>query len=224
MELNLFNFFSYLVNYTVLRGIPENAVILILMLPIVATIIVIIRQILGLKTLGIYLPSILTVTFLATGFVNGIIIFVIILLAGTGFRLILRKMKLLYLPRMALLLTFVAIISFAILAMATRLDISRIISVNALPMLIMIILVENFIDVQIEKGAKDAAKLTITTLLIVAFCYLVLNSEGVRRFVLNYPGPIILAVILLNIIIGRWTGLRLAEYYRFKDVLRENKK
>jgi len=91
-----------------------------------------------------------------------------------------------------------------------------------LPILIMILLVENFINVQIEKGAKESFKLIITTLIIVVFCYFILNSQYVRDFVLHYPGPIVLVIILANFLIGRWTGLRLAEYYRFKDILNEN--
>jgi hypothetical protein len=221
MELHFFNAFSYWVNYISTKGIPQEALILILMLPIVATIIAIIRQLIGFKTLGIYLPSILTVTFLATGLVNGILIFLAILLFGTGIRFILKRLKLLYLPRMALLLTFVSLISFVILAIASRYDISRIIQVNALPLLIMILLVENFIDVQIQKGSKESIKLTITTLIIVTFCYFIMNSQHVRSFVLNYPGPITLAVILANIIIGRWTALRLVEYHRFRDILND---
>ncbi len=224
MELTIFNFFSYWVNFVIQKGVPQEAVILILMLPIVATIIAIIRQIIGFKTLGIYLPSILTVTFLATGFVNGIVIFLAILLFGTLFRLGLRKMKLLYLPRMALLLTLVSLVSFGILALASKMDITRLIAVNALPILIMILLVENFIDLQIQKGAKDSIKLTITTLIIVAFCYLIMNSQHVRSFVLSYPGPITLVVILANIILGRWTALRLVEYHRFRDILSEKSK
>jgi len=125
---------------------------------------------------------------------------------------------------MALLLTLVSLVAFAVLAFASQINIARIIQVGTLPILIMIVLVENFIDVQIEKGAGGSFKITMTTLLMVGFCYLIMNSIAVRTFVLNYPGPITLAVILANIILGRWTGLRLAEYYRFKEVLNDKTK
>jgi len=71
------NFLSYFVGYMVDGGMPMNTIYLILVLPVIATIIAFFRQVVGFKALGIYTPSIITVSFLVTGLKYGIIIFLI---------------------------------------------------------------------------------------------------------------------------------------------------
>jgi len=83
----------------------------------------------------------------------------------------------------------------------------------------MIILVERFINVQIEKGFSQAGLLTFETLAISVFCYFLMVSQNVQNFILNYPG-VILLIILFNLVIGRWTGLRLTEHFRFRRIIK----
>ena len=219
MELTFFNFFSYWTHFAIEKGVPKEMIVLILMFPIIATIIAFIRQIIGLKTLGVYIPSILTISFLATGIKVGLIFFISILIVGTLVRLILRKLRLLYLPRIALLLTIVSLVTFGFVVLGAYLNLTQLTSMTIFPMLIMIILVERFIDSQIEKGTKQALILTLETLIISVLCYFLMISGKVQNLILTYPGMILL-LIIINLLLGRWTGLRLTEYFRFKPVIR----
>ncbi len=54
------------------QGVSEEAIILLLMLPIVATIIAFSRQVIGIKGFGIYTPLIISFAFLATGLKYGL--------------------------------------------------------------------------------------------------------------------------------------------------------
>ena len=74
MELTFFNFFSYFVHQAIDKGVPTQTMVYILMFPLIATFVALIRQVIGIKTFGIFLPSILTISFLATGLLPGIII------------------------------------------------------------------------------------------------------------------------------------------------------
>ncbi len=222
MTLTPFNFMSFWVQKAIENGVSQEMIVLVLMFPIIATIIAFLRHVVGLKTLGIYIPSILAISFLATGISIGLIFFVSILVLGTLVRFVLIKLRLSYLPRIALILTFVSLLTFALIVLGSYADIPRLTEMAIFPMLVMIILVERFINVQIERGFGTATLLTFETLAISIFCYFLLVSQGVQNFVLHYPG-IILLVILFNLIIGRWTGLRLTEYFRFKQVLKPKK-
>jgi len=220
MELTPFNFMSYAAQKTIEAGVSKEMLVLVLMFPIVATIIAFVRQTIGLRTLGIYIPSILAVSFLATGIKVGLSFFILILILGTLIRFLLMKLKLLYLPRIALILTFVSLFTFGFIVFASYLGISTITSLAVFPMLIIIILVERFINVQIEKGFKEGLLLTFETLLISFLCYLVIASTAVQAFVLHFPGIVLIILIVFNLLIGRWTGLRLTEYFRFKEVIK----
>lgn len=92
--------------------------------------------------------------------------------------------------------------------------------ISIFPILIMIILVEKFIAAQIEKGWHTAIILTIETIIIAIICYFIINWQVLRLFILNNPAIAIFGAVAVNIFLGKWTGLRLVEYIRFKDVIK----
>jgi len=94
-------------------------------------------------------------------------------------------------------------------------------SVSIFPILIMITLVEKFVAVQIEKGNKTAIILALETLVISVFGYYIASWQSLREFILAYPWIIILT-LPINIFLGKWTGLRVTEYLRFRSILKKN--
>ncbi len=75
-----------------------------------------------------------------------------------------------------------------------------------------------FYKVQIEEGARGALILTLETILLSMVSFFIVNGTFFRSFLLAYPEIIFLSLIV-NILIGKWTGLRLWEYYRFREVI-----
>lgn len=210
--LNIFNFM-------IQGGVPRETIILLLMLPIIATFIVATRQIIGIKAFGIYTPLIITFAFFDMGIKYGLVIFIVVLLTGTLVRYVVRLFHLLYLPRMGIVLSATAL---AILFLLFEGVVSRrtvLISSSIFSILIMITLTEKFIAAQIEKGLKSAIVLSIETLLISIVGYYILEWDQLQNIVFLYP-QIILATFLINIFLGRWSGLRLIEYFRFKGLLK----
>jgi hypothetical protein len=85
----------------------------------------------------------------------------------------------------------------------------------------MIMVSEQLISTYIKKGKKTAYLLTIGTLFVSSISYTLLVWDRVRMLVLAYPW-ISLITIIINFIIGRWTGFRLKEYIRFKNLLTQS--
>ncbi len=216
-DFRVWNFMSVLVDYMINQGVPVNTVLLILLLPIVATIFAFARQVIGIKAFGIYTPSIITLAFLAIGLPYGLLIFMVVLLAGSFTRYALKRLHLLFLPRMAIVLTAVALAVIALLAVAAKFDQHALIVASIFPILVIIALVEKFVTAQIEKGVWDATRLSIETLLISVVAYFIVSWNVLRDLVLAYP-EIILLTIVVNIVLGKWTGLRLSEYARFREI------
>lgn len=222
-ELGVTNFMSYTVNYLTNKGVSTENIILMLMLPIIAMIIAFARQFLGIKTFGIYTPTIITLSFLATGLKYGLTIFLAILVVATVARLILRKFRLSYLPRMAIVLTimaFVILIMFVLAAVTNRVGF---ISLSVLPILVLIILVEKFVAIQIERGPRTAIMLSLETILVSVVCYFIASWDTAITFVLAYP-EVILLTFVVNILLGKWAGLRISEYIRFRKIRRKAQK
>lgn len=218
MEIDNINPF---LQFFIQKGVPFETVRLIFMLPIIATFIAFLRQVVGIKAFGIYTPLIVTFAFLATnGLKYGLVIFVIIILVGMIMRFVLKPFRLLYLPRVAIMLSVVAFLILAMLVVGGGLKRTGLASVSIFPILIMITLVEKFIAVQIEKGDKTAIILAFETLVISIMGYYIASWEALIRLLSVFPWIIILT-IPINIFLGKWTGLRVQEYFRFKDVIKK---
>lgn len=216
-ELGLTNFMSYMVNYLINKGVAINNIVLMLMLPLIAFLIAFLRQFLGIKTLGIYTPTIITLSFVAMGLKYGLTIFLVILLVATCTRLLLRRFRILYLPRMAIVLSIVALTILVMFVIGAYTGKSGIIRLSILPILVLIILIEKFINVQIEKGASLAIKLSLATILVSVACYYIVNWDFLKTLILSYP-ELVLLVLVIDIVIGKWRGLRLSEYFRFREI------
>ncbi len=202
------------------NGVPLDTLVLVLILPIIVTMIAFFRQVIGIKAFGIYTPAIITFAFLATNEIKyGITIFVTVILVGTVTRYLLKKARLLYLPRVAIMITIVGFSILFLLFIGGTWNRTGLASVSIFPILIMITLVEKFIAVQIEKGNRAAIILSLETLFISIIGYYIASWPQLIKVILNYPW-ISLLTIPVNILLGKWTGLRLSEYFRFRQIIK----
>ncbi|HRZ94944.1 MAG TPA: 7TM domain-containing protein [Candidatus Moranbacteria bacterium] len=217
MEIHL----SPIVGFFAGQGVPLETILLLLMLPIIATFIAFLRQVVGIKAFGIYTPLIVTFSFLATNGVKyGATIFLSVVIIGMLMRFALKPFRLLYLPRVAIMLTVVTIVILGILVLGGNARRTGLAHVSIFPILIMITIVEKFVAVQIEKGDKMAIRLALETLVISILGYYLASSKILLEFIASYPWTI-LFTIPINILLGKWTGLRLTEYFRFKEVIKK---
>jgi len=177
-SLRPWNFLSYMVNSMVNRGVAINTIYLILILPVISMVIAFARQIIGIKAFGIYAPSLVAVSFLATGIKYGVAIFIMVLVIGTLARLLARKIKIMYLPRMSIVLSIVSLSILVLFFFGALIQQSSLISISVFPILIMVIIAEKFISAQIELGNKTAGQLFVETLILSVLCYYLATWES----------------------------------------------
>lgn len=214
------------------KGIPETSIILLLMLPMVATIIAFWRQFIGLRTFGIYAPILITFAFyqlsltqtnntsLLQGLKYGLSLAVVVFFTAAFAHEMTKQIRLHYLPKMSILLSLVSIGVFGTLVLASYFNRGGFISVDILPLLLMITVSEQMISIYIKKGRKSAYLLTFATLFISSLTYMLISWKWLQTIMLQYP-YISLLMLLLDFIIGKWTGFRLKEYFRFKSILNQ---
>ncbi len=210
---------SPIITYFTMRGVPIDTVVLLLMLPIVVTVIAFFRQVIGIKAFGIYTPSIVTFAFLATKIKYGVVIFVVVILVGMLMRYVLKTLRILYLPRVAITLSIVAFSILILLSIGGSLHRTGLAAVSIFPILIMITIVEKFVTTQIEKGNKAAMLLALETLIISVVGYFIASWPLLIATLVSAPW-IVLATIPINIGLGKFDGLRFTEYIRFRNLLK----
>jgi hypothetical protein len=217
-----FNPVKYAIRASVAAGVPANTIVLLLLLPIVAFVIAFIRNVIGISGFGIFLPAALSVVFVAMGPIVGIGLFFVIVIVSTSIRLVLRKLKvkLQYLPRMAFILWAVVLGVLGILFLAPIIRFSDLANVSIFAVLFLVLLAEDFTRVQLGKSAKTAMNLTFETLILSLISFLFLTFQPLQHYVLLNPEVSLLFVAVADLLLGKYTGLRVMEFYRFRKLIK----
>jgi len=219
---------AFFVNYLVANGIPASAILLVLLLPVIATLVAFFKQVIGITTFGVYTPSVLTLSFLAVGLKLGLVVLFVVVLASILIRKILKRYRLAYTPRLAIVLTFVSLAILAAIVSLTWLApfgeyyrISDLIAASIFPMLIMSTLAEKFVSIQTEKGSGSAIHMFAELIFVSVACYFIVGEWSYLQTLMLSRPEVIFLFLVANIILGRFTGLRLTEYIRFRDVIKK---
>lgn len=212
---------KYAIRAAAEAGVPTNTMVLLLLLPVIAAVIAAARHIIGLRGFGISFPAALSVVFLAVGPVLGITLFSAMVLFSTAARMGIKKLKLQlqYLPKMALILWAVVIGVLGILFLAPIIQHPDLTNVSIFPVLILALLAEDFSKVQSGKSARTAIDKATETIVLALVSYLILTLESVRVFAITNPEILLIAVAIINYLVGRYVGLRFLEYWRFRKLI-----
>ena len=192
----------------------------ILVLPLIAFFLVIVRNLIGLETFGFFTPMLLALAFLTTGLGWGLLIFACMVGIGGGLRLALHRLRLHLAARVAILIAVVAVSMAGMTIVGAQLGIGALLQVGIFPVVIIANMIENFINRQLERGTREALRLTFNTLMVALVSYECIENTDLRPLVLAFP-EILVVIMGLEVWIGCWRGIRFVEYWRFARVLRQ---
>ncbi|HJY83548.1 MAG TPA: 7TM domain-containing protein [Candidatus Binatia bacterium] len=201
--------------------VPLPSLNLILVLPLIAFFLLIIRNVIGLETFGTFSPMLLSLAFLTTGLGWGLVVFLLIVVLGSGLRLSLQRLRLHLVSRIAILIAVVAVSMAGLTVLGATLGIGALLHASIFPMVIMANQIESFTNTQLERGTGEALRLTLSTLLVATCSYVGIENTGLKPLVLTFP-EILIGVIGIELLLGRWRGFRLVEYVRFYGVWRQD--
>lgn len=216
-RLTPFNFIGFTVQYAVSVGVPANTIVLILLLPFLATLVAFVRHVIGLPSLDLLVPIALSITIVSTGLVASTILLIAILLASSIGRLILKRVRIMQLPKKALSILVVAVFVFAALIVSAANGILSVTQLSIFPILLLILLGEKIISLQLTRSFSETLTITTVTISIGILGFFILSTEIFRQAILLYP-EITLSLIPANLAVGRYFGLRLTEFYRFSYI------
>jgi hypothetical protein len=202
-----------------LRPEEEMLVKFLLLLPLAAVIISVYRTVIGIVTFGTFGPALLGLAFRDLHFLPwGIAIFVLIVLAGWGIRLLLDRYHLLLVPRFSALLTIVIALLVLGILVASSYGLGAHNFIKLLPLIIITHMIERFWTVDEEDGTRAAFQTLLGTVVVVATVSVAVSPLVVADWMVRYPETLgfVLAVQLL---LGRYTGYRLSELFRFHDLV-----
>ena len=220
---NLFNSFRWMIKIAIDRGVSSNTVVLLLLLPLVATLVSFLHYVVGLSGCGIFVPTMMAVAFLATGIWGGILLFALILVSSLMGGKVLGKLKIHFWPARAINLMCISIAVFGLMLLTSFINVVDISKISIFPILFMILLAEDFVRAQMTKSKKEARNLTIGTIVLAVSGAWIMRTALLQNLVLSYPGWVLLIVLVLNLMIGNYKGIRWTEIRRFRGAIREKR-
>ncbi len=190
--------------YQVIMVVPLGTLLLLLM-----------RNLVGIKTFGTFMPVLIGLAFRETQLLWGVALFSSLVAVGLSVRFYLERLKLLLVPRLAAVLTVVVLLMAVVSVLGHRLGLERGLSVALFPMVIMTMTIERMSIVWEERGAAEAIQQGLGSLLVAALAYLVMSAAAMQYLMFVFP-ELLLVVIAVSLLLGRYTGYRLTELRRFK--------
>lgn len=192
----------------------------LLLVPIGAFVMLILRNIVGIKTYGTFMPVLVALAFRETALVAGITLFVLVVGAGLLVRFYLERLRLLLVPRLTAILILVVMLMALISVVANRLDLEVGLSVALFPMVIMAMTIERMSVAWDERGAGTAIKEGVGTIVVAALAYLVMTWDRLEHLIYVYP-EFLFYLFAAALLLGRYSGYRLMELFRFRALARE---
>jgi hypothetical protein len=205
-----------------LFGLPLQSQALfrtLVVIPMGILLLVILRNVVGLKTFGTFMPVLIALAFRQTGLAWGIAFFSLVVALGLAVRFYLDRLKLLLVPRLAAVVIVVILIIAMLTVLSFKLGLERGLSIGLFPIVIMTMTIERMTLVWEERGAGEALQQAMGSVAVGVLCYLVMNLRIVEHLFFVFP-ELLLVVLAGTLLIGRYGGYRLTELYRFRVLAR----
>jgi hypothetical protein len=187
---------------------------LIMLLPVGALVVVVMRILVGVRTSGTFMPVLIALAFLQTDLLPGLASFILVVAAGLLIRSYLSSLNLLLVARIATLVILVIGIISVFSVVSYQLGLIGGLTITFFPMIILAWTIERMSIIWEEEGPKEVFLQGGGSLLVATLAFLLMDVTLVRHLAFNFP-ELHLAILALVMIIGRYTGYRLLELRRF---------
>lgn len=183
--------------------------------------VVILRNLVGLATLGTFMPVLLGLAFLELPMSAALIMLLSMLFGGLVFRAMLSKFNLLVVPRVAACVVIVTIFMMAVSLLSYKIGAVNGLRVTVFPMIVLAWTIERMSLIWDEEGAISAIKQILGSLVAAVVAYGMMEIEVARYWVEYFP-EVLLMLLAVILLIGRYTGYRLSELVRFRSATEAN--
>lgn len=197
-----------------LPAFQQNTFKQLLLVPIGALVVVIFRILIGVRTMGTFMPVLFALAFIQTSLVSGLIMFFAILSSGLIVRSYLSRLRLLLVARISAVIIVVIAITSIMSIVSFELGIDEVLKITFFPMIILSWTIERMSILWEEAGGREAMIQVGGSLLVAIVAYFAMDNSYVRHLTFTFP-ELLLVLLSIVILIGRYTGYRLSELVRF---------
>jgi 7 transmembrane helices usually fused to an inactive transglutaminase/Inactive transglutaminase fused to 7 transmembrane helices len=209
-----------MIEYSTL-GLPVNTQFVyrvLLTVPLGILLLVFLRNVIGLRTFGTFMPVLIGLAFRETELLWGLLLFSVVLAVGLAVRFYMETLRLLLVPRLGAVVIVVILIMAALSIVSHRLGFDRGLSVALFPIVILAMTIERMSIVWEELGPAESLRQAAGSLAVAALAHIAMTVPFLQHLVFVYP-ELLLIVLAATMLLGRYTGYRLTELPRFRAIL-----
>jgi len=192
----------------------QNAFKQLLLIPIGALVVVIFRILIGIRTMGTFMPILFSLAFMQTTLLSGLMMFFVIVASGLVVRSYLSRLQLLLVARISAVIIVVISIMSIMSIVSFKLGIDEVLKITFFPMIILSWTIERMSILWEEAGGREAMTQVGGSLVVAIAAFFAMDNTFIRHLTFTFP-EMLLIVLSLVILVGRYTGYRLSELIRF---------
>ena len=189
----------------------------LLLIPVAALVVVFMRLLVGVRTSGTFMPILIALAFIQTTLFIGLAIFLGLIGIGLWIRSYLSQLNLLLVARVATVIIMVILLMAALAVISYRLGLDQVLTVTFFPTVIVAWTIERMSILWEEECGHEVLIQGGGSLLVAVMAYLVMSNHLVEHLTFNFP-ELTLSVLGVILLFGKYTGYRLSELYRFRDM------
>ena len=200
----------------------QNVYRVLLTIPLGIALLVVLRNLVGLKTFGTFMPILIALAFRETQLAWGVALFVTVVALGLLIRLYFERLNLLLVPRLASVVIVVVLLMLGISILSHRLHLEQGLSISLFPMVILAMTIERMSIIWDEHSAREAILQGAGSVGVACAAYMVMQNNTLQYLVFVFP-ELLLVLLSATLLMGRYKGYRLTELWRFRAALRDDK-
>ncbi len=197
----------------------QSALRILLVFPIGALIIALIRNIIGVRTFGTFMPLLISLALRELPLTLGLALVGSVIALGIVSRFLLERLQLLLVPRLGVLLCLVVLAITAQSLLGRTYEVKNLYASVLFPVVIMTMLIERFSITTAEEGLPAAVRRLATSTAAAVCVYPIFRIAALEHLMFGFP-ELVLSVMGVLVWIGGYTGYRASELWRFRSLAR----
>ena len=189
----------------------------LLLIPVAALVVVFMRILVGVRTSGTFMPVLIALAFIQTTLIVGLLIFLGLVGVGLWIRSYLSHLNLLLVSRVAAVIIVVILLMAVLAVISYKLGLDQALTVTFFPTVIVAWTIERMSILWEEEGGHEVLVQGGGSLIVAILAYLAMSAPIVEHLTFNFP-ELMLSLLGIILLLGKYTGFRLSELHRFRDL------
>ena len=189
----------------------------LLLIPVAALVVVVMRILVAIRTSGTFMPVLIALAFIQTTLFIGLLIFIGLVGIGIWIRSYLSRLNLLLVSRVAAVIIVVILLMAVLAVVSYKLGLDQALTVTFFPTVIVAWTIERMSILWEEEGGHEVLVRGGGSLLVAVLACMAMSNTLVAHLTFNFP-ELMLSLLGLILLLGKYTGFRLSELYRFRDM------